>query len=308
MKKNSRRGTRHIPLIRYLLLACLLLGPVLAASAADEVSLDLVLRRITEARKPFLVGDALILTAMPDGGARFVGARFDFRGARPAERESYRVLHTFSRNESGVFVLDTPVPEGVKEIRYRIVVDGAWTRDPNNPVMESDELGNVISLVTLEQEPRRPLVNPKAEEGGRLTLEFHGDPGARVTVAGDFNNWDPFVDALREGEPGVYRITLRVGRGAHFYYFFSAGRRVLDPHRHRVKMAPDKSRVLIVERDVYFRSRPSNLLCGRNERHPSPDCVAEGCTQLRVQNGRGVLQFASGAHDRGLSVAFHLLG
>jgi hypothetical protein len=55
--------------------------------------------------------------------------------------ESYRVLHQFSRNEFGVFLLDYPVPPGVRDMRYRICVDGLWMSDPSNPRVQTDELG-----------------------------------------------------------------------------------------------------------------------------------------------------------------------
>jgi hypothetical protein len=183
--------------------------------------------RITVPQNPFLVGDVLVLSAQPEA-ARSVGARFDFVGARPGQQEHFTVLRPFARNENGIFVLDVPVPEGVTRVRYRLVVDGLWMADPNAQDQEIDELGNTISLYTLDREPFRPTVNPKAEEGGRIGFVFKGEAGMRVSLAGDFNNWDPFVDSLTETEPGVYRISLRVGRGPHFYYFFSAGRKILD--------------------------------------------------------------------------------
>ncbi len=236
--KTRDKRPRHVSLIRCLLLACLAAGPALSSFAADAVSLDLAIRRLTEARSPFLVGDELILTYVQED-VSVVGARFDFPGARPGEQESFSVLHPFSRNEHGVFVIDIPIPEGVTRVRYRLVVDGLWISDPNSQAQELDDLGNSISLYTLDRPPSRPIVNPESEDGGRIALVFRGDPGVKVSVAGDFNNWDPFVDFLKETEPGLYRISLRVGRGLHFYYFFSAGRKILDPFNPRTGEDPD---------------------------------------------------------------------
>jgi 1,4-alpha-glucan branching enzyme len=49
-----------------------------------------------------------------------------------------------------------------------------------------------------------------------------------VSIVGDWNGWDPFVDHLRETEPGRYSISLRVRPGRHWYYFLADGQRVLD--------------------------------------------------------------------------------
>jgi hypothetical protein len=256
-RKARQRSGRRFSLIRCLLLACLLAGPALRLFAADPVSLDVAIMRITEPRSPFMVGDELILTAMPEA-ARWVGARLDFVGVPPGQQEHFTVLRPFARNEHGVFVLDIPVPEGVTRVRYRLVVDGLWMSDPNSQDQELDELGNTISVYTLEREPVRPVVNPKAEEGGRIGFVFKGDPGIRVSLAGDFNNWDPFVDYLRETEPGVYRISLRVGRGPHFYYFFSEGRKILDQFNPDTGQDPDGNPV------SFFRFPP------RPPESPSP--------------------------------------
>jgi hypothetical protein len=142
--------------------------------------------------------------------------------------ENYGVLHEFSRNEFGVFVLDYPVPPGHRSLRYRICVDGLWMSDPSNPRVQTDELGVEFSLVTLEREPPRPLANPEVGAGGQVTFVFRGRPSGRVSIVGDWNGWDPFVDHLRETEPGRYSISLRVRPGRHWYYFLADGQRVLD--------------------------------------------------------------------------------
>lgn len=205
--------------------------------AADPQALDLAIRGMKAVQPPHLVGDVLILSYQAPEAAkvRFVGARF--------ESEGYRTLRVFSKNPAGVFVLDYPVPEKTLQIRYRLVVDGLWLADPFNPDTEQDALGNRISVVTLDREPERHIVNPRIEADGRITFEFHGPVGRRVTIQGDFNNWDPFIDQLVEEEPGVYRISLRVGPGSHWYRFFTDGHRLLD--RYNVQSAEDPDGELV---------------------------------------------------------------
>jgi 1,4-alpha-glucan branching enzyme len=215
--RHTRR--RRVSLIRYLLLACLLAaaGRVFAASPLD---LDIAMKTLTAAQAPRMVDDALILSYTPEHPVRFVGVRFS--------HESWKVLHPYAVNEHGVFVFDYPVPEGIREIRYRIVVDGLWMADPANPLVDSDTRGDEFSVFTMDKEPYRPTVNPRRERDGEITFTFRGAPGRRVSIAGDFNNWDPFMDYLAEKAPGTYTITFRMPAGRHWYFFFSDGQRIID--------------------------------------------------------------------------------
>jgi hypothetical protein len=211
--------SKRVSLVRYLLLASLLFAAG-RLFAANPLSLDFAVMNISAAQPPHMVEDELILSCKPAHQAHFVGVRF--------AHESWKVLHPYAVNAKGVFVLDYPVPEGVREIRYRITVDGLWMADPANPTTDQDAVGETFSVYTLEREPFRPIINPRHEPDGAITFTFHGQPGRRVALLGDFNNWDPFMDYLAEKTPGLYTITLRVPAGPHWYTFFTDGRKVLD--------------------------------------------------------------------------------
>lgn len=233
---------RRFSLLRLLLLAAAA-GMVLLAQplfAAAPQTLDVHLKGITAAGRPRMIDDILVLTFQetpPEGAApvRSVAARF--------QHEGWASVHQFSRNENGVFVLDYPVPEGVRQLRYRIGVDGLWTSDPANPVVETDSLGVECSLFTLEREPPRSIINPRREADGRLTFTFRGPGTRRVSLVGDWNAWDPFADYLVEIEPGVFRTSLRIRPGRHFYYFLADGRRVLDASNPATGSDPDGAMV-----------------------------------------------------------------
>ncbi|MGO9411505.1 MAG: glycogen-binding domain-containing protein [Spirochaetia bacterium] len=233
---SRKPGLPHrgkIPLLHCLLFACMVAGAAGRLFAATPLTLDLALNGLKAAQPPQLVDDVLILSYSPDHSRniRFVGARF--------ETEDYAVLHSFSRNQYGVYVLDYEVPESSRVIRYRLVVDGLWVSDPTNPDSETDDQGNMISLFTIEKEPSRPILNPRREADGSVTFVFRGLPGRRVTIQGDFNNWDPFVNQLTETEPGMYRITLHLLPGGHWYRFFSDGRRLVDRYNSDTARDPD---------------------------------------------------------------------
>ena len=226
---------RRISLVRLLLLSSVLglaalAGPVFGLSPQG---LDVEIKGIAAPTAPYVIpgSDVLILSFRQEAPARSVVARFSHEG--------YARVHEFAKNEYGVFVLDYPVPEGRREFRYRIAVDGLWMSDPENPRVETDALGTEFSLFTLEREPPRTIVNPRREADGRLTFTFRGSPSRRVSIAGDWNGWDPFVDYLAESDPGVYRISLRMRPGRHYYYFVTDGRRVLDAYNPATGTDPD---------------------------------------------------------------------
>ncbi len=229
---------KRIGLVRCLLLLAL---SAAASWAASPVSLDIAVKSIRVPQPPRMVGDVLILSFRPDPPVRFVGVRF--------AHESWAVLHPCAQNEKGVFVLDYELPEGVLDVRYRVVEDGLWTTDPSNPDTETDTTGVAFSVFTLASEPVRPVINPKLVDGG-LTFVFNGAPGRRVALVGDFNHWDPFMDVLDETSPGTYSVTLRVPPGEHWYYFWSDGRRILDRHNAQTGVTPDGDTV------SYFVSAP----------------------------------------------------
>ena len=63
-------------------------------------------------------------------------------------------------------------------------------------------------------------------------LYFDDTAGMEVSVAGSFNNWNPFLQPLDEDtdRPGSYRLLIPLPAGRHEYYFVVNGRKVLDPH------------------------------------------------------------------------------
>jgi hypothetical protein len=233
-----RPRRRRLSLVRYLLLVGLA-GAATPLFGANPLSLDIAVMTLTAAQPPRMVDDELILSYQPahPHPVRYVGVRFG--------HENWKILHTYARNEHDVFVLDYRVPEGVREIRYRIVVDGLWMADPYNPKIASDDRGDEFSVVTLEREPVRPILNPRLENGGAVTFTFRGAPGRRVSILGDFNNWDPFMDYMAETAPssGLYTITLRMPPGPHWYLFFTEGRRVLDMFNADSAVDPDGTTV-----------------------------------------------------------------
>jgi hypothetical protein len=216
----------------------LLVASAAAASAASPTVIDVAIKTIRTMQAPHLVGDTLILTYRPREPVRFVGARF--------QHEQWAVLHAYSVNEHGVFVLDYPLPGNATQVgfrlSYRIVADGVWMADPSNPSAEIDDRGVEVSVYEVESEVERAVVNPELK-AGRATFVYHGAPGARVSLVGDFNAWDPFAELMSEIRPGEFTATIEVRPGRHYYAYFAGGRKVLDEANSETGVDPDGRRV-----------------------------------------------------------------
>jgi hypothetical protein len=131
--------------------------------------------------------------------------------------------------DSGILFHVHPLPGKIRELEYRLIIDGLWTTDPANALSRKDSATglaySVIPLPAPEKTPG-PLKGPPKS----LSFSFKGPPGETVTVAGSFNGWDPFMYELAEGPPGLYSLTLPLPPGRYQYVFFHRGERFLDPY------------------------------------------------------------------------------
>ena len=133
--------------------------------------------------------------------------------------------------DSGILFYALELPKDLKELDYRLSIDGLWTVDPANPLTRRDEAGLSYSFLTLPKKnvTPYPLDGPK----GCLSFSFKGPPGQTVTVAGSFNGWDPFMYELKEDSEGMYSLVLPLPAGSYQYVFYHNGERMLDPYNFR---------------------------------------------------------------------------
>ncbi|MFO7782730.1 MAG: hypothetical protein R6W94_14020 [Spirochaetia bacterium] len=230
-------------------------GPASLSAQQEQFNLNIHRRvsGLTSSGPPEVIDGHVLLTFDGETDVRYVAAAF--------AHEDFARLHTFNlvRNTvqnpddpndtatARVFALAYPIPEDAEQLEYRIIVDGLWRTDPTNPQTVRDPNGVTLSVFELPERPPASIETPRIGDGGRVEFIFAPDPGAglqsiggqifdlpdvrglSVYVAGDFNNWDPFMHRLRETEPGVYRLSIPVSPGRHHYYLVVEGRRVLDP-------------------------------------------------------------------------------
>lgn len=221
------------------LVACLILAaPIFAAEGGGEagaaiavphgalvvesLELHLALASMGEAGAPRIIDNNLVLSAK--GPYRYVAVAF--------ASENYAKLHSFDRNRQGVFVFAMPVPLKSREpIAYRLVIDGVWTFDPRNPLRAESASGVSVSLAQVPylSDEKPGLYSILGEDGRTAHFLFKGESGMYVTVAGSFDNWDPFLYEMAETRPGVYELVLALPPGRHYYAFYFDGAPHPDP-------------------------------------------------------------------------------
>jgi hypothetical protein len=170
----------------------------------------------SQAAAPQVVEHTVFFTFKPDYSIRFAGIAF--------QHEDYRI-RTMETNPHGVMVYVLPIPDGMSQLDYRLVVDGLWQPDPANPRRIRDSAGVLLSSFKLPGDVVKPVM---------VTFTWKGAPGELVFLAGSFNNWDPFSHRLvemkdRSAGSALYGLTMQLLPGSYYYYFLVDGRREIDP-------------------------------------------------------------------------------
>jgi len=128
--------------------------------------------------------------------------------------------------ESGILFHLEPIPEGIKTMDYRMIIDGLWTPDPLNPSTVSGSSGVLASRILL---PGKPVGTFDRDAPGTFRFNYRAAPGETITVGGSFNDWDPFMYEMREISPGYYTLALPFSPGVFHYIFFHRGEQIPDP-------------------------------------------------------------------------------
>jgi len=180
---------------------------------------------------------------------------FSFSSAQPTRlvgiaflHEDFRVIHSFFRNPQGVFVLPYLPPDSVSELVYRLVVDGIWMRDPKNDHVATLPGGIKCSSFSLQGVKKESPPAATRAEKGQVIFQYPDEQADSVTVAGDFNHWDPFMYSLNRdpSRDDLYSLSLVLPRGTYYYYFVVDGRRVVDPGNPRIVRKNDGTLVSVL--------------------------------------------------------------
>jgi len=98
-----------------------------------------------------------------------------------------------------------------------------------------------------------PAAMPGSVAGGvarPVQFVFHAERASSVTVAGDFNDWDPTSTPLRRiGADGVWSVVVPLTPGRHLYSFVVDGRRWVPdaeaPRAPETEFGTERSIVLV---------------------------------------------------------------
>ena len=214
---------KRIPLVTIAILLTFSAG-------AQDLGVTLEVGSVEHASAPRVLGDHLLFTYA------FEPDRHDGR-IHAVEialaHEDFNRLYAFERNANDVYVFLYDVPPELDEVRYRLVVDGIWTTDPQNPDRVVDRWGVALSRTVVPRVERTATRAPITYPDGTVEFVVTAPPGSSVSVVGSFNGWDPFMTPLRETSPGRFSRRLRLGTGEHLYYYVVDGLRVPDPKNER---------------------------------------------------------------------------
>ncbi|WP_428770905.1 glycogen-binding domain-containing protein [Treponema sp. HNW] len=188
--------------------------------ADNQTMQDALIANIKRVQAPVLVGDYILFTA--SGAARHTGIVFDF--------ENYRHIHSFRRlirqdsdedekaKDTGILFYIMKIPQDIRLIKYRLVIDGLWTADPANPESEFSEVLNLqVSKFFID----RPIeAHSAVTNGATVCFVYEGESGQKIRVGGTFTNWDSFIYELQEVRPGFYRLEIPLPKGEHYYSYY----------------------------------------------------------------------------------------
>ena len=198
------------------------------------------LRGISAPGRPEIYEDSVVFTA-PSSFNR-VGISFAHEGYAkvywfrqlllPRDSSELAALgknakHASPTVDSGILFYVHTVPNDLKNLDYRMIINGLWTADPLNPLVFTGSSGISESRVTLPAPNMVKSLVSRTPQGVHRFL-YQGPPGETVTVGGSFNNWDPFMYILKETSPGLYTLALPLPPGSYQYVFFCRGEQVPD--------------------------------------------------------------------------------
>ena len=136
---------------------------------------------------------------------------------------------------------------------YKIIMDGKWIPDPENPAQVDDNHGGKNSVIEIKpqpqpQQPPTPALQeqtpnnpspapvppppPKPKPVVRMyNVEFTiTAPDAHIVrLAGEFNNWSPTATLMHKRPNGTWAATVQLAVGRYQYKFIVDGKWITDP-------------------------------------------------------------------------------
>ncbi len=219
--------------IYHALIVALVLSCHAFGADIESVAYNNLVASISRVQEPVVSGKYIIFTA--SGNARHTGIAF--------EHENYKKTWSFQRivrrdelgkpqkAENGklreqILFFIAEVPPGMREIRYRMVIDGLWTTDPLNAGTAYDYAsGMTVSTIPVDY---YEIFQTQNVNRGEVRFTYSGKPQSTIRLAGSFNNWDPFMYEMTEFREGQYELVLPLPAGTWYYAYYEGTTQLPD--------------------------------------------------------------------------------
>ncbi|MDR1149370.1 MAG: isoamylase [Spirochaetaceae bacterium] len=225
--------------LSFFTLLLLIIGNLNAADLESYEFIDKLLS-LNVPQEPQVFEDAVIFTA----GASYkkVGIAFSHEGFAkiyPFKKLLVPISDVPSFDEtskqeperlrdSGLLFFVYTVPPALKDLEYRLVFDGLWSSDPYNP-LKTFNINTGVEHSIAPIPPRPAPAQNSGEPFGGIVFNYRSEnSGERITVAGDFNAWDPFMYELKETRRGLYTLAVPLPPGTWHYIYYRNGEKFID--------------------------------------------------------------------------------
>ena len=193
--------------------------------APDTYEYDLALAEISKVRAPYVSNNYIVFTAPVSSNS--IGIAFDF--------EEFRNIHYYQLRKnygydgeltSSYYFYILEMPKKLPRICYRVVIDGLWTIDPQNPNVIFNEQEN-YSLSYIDLPPTEIEITENLDNG--LThFVCHTKEGQQIRLGGTFTNWDSWIYEMKETTPGKCEIDIPLHPGTYYYSYYNGITAFLD--------------------------------------------------------------------------------
>lgn len=201
----------------------------------NQYTIDTLIQGIKTVGEPYISNGYIVFTA--EDTSRHVGIAFDF--------ENYKTIHSFERliaytvdNEerSSILFYLLPLPENSSKVNYKMIFDGLWTTDPQNPEKEYNKTARTwtSSVSYPDTTQLKTLTNSNT-----TTFVYQGEPGQKIRLSGNFTNWDSFIYYLQETKVGYYELELPLPPGTYYYTFYNGLDVILDKNNPEKVYTPE---------------------------------------------------------------------
>ncbi len=153
-----------------------------------------------------------------------------------------------TRGKRGVwYYLYAPEPydsvEPRRKLRYKFRVDDHFQVDTSHEQREEDGAGGFLSVYYLTEDDlsarQGVLVLRQSNRFQKEVLFRLRAPGAgRVSLVGNFNNWNSDLDIFANESPGVFVLKKTLPPGEYTYLFKVDGETKLDVENHNLRYHP----------------------------------------------------------------------